>query len=68
MKRTQAYVITANDSVEAVCLGDEAQAETIRDRLREEYQAWRVRQIGFEPAYRQPRIHWAVRTIKVLDE
>lgn len=57
-KRQTAFVITANDSVEAVCLGSEAETEALRDRLKAEYVAEQRRARG---AHWESVIYWAVR-------
>jgi hypothetical protein len=57
-----AHVITMNDGVEAVCLGTEAEAEAVRDRLKAAWVAsWR------RTGCRLPFVYWAVRTVEVLE-
>lgn len=56
-QKTHGYVITANDSVEAICLGTEEEAEAKKNKLKKEYDAWYRNMEGQPP----PRMHWAVR-------
>jgi rubrerythrin len=61
-----AYVITCNDSIEAVVLTDDgAQAEAVKDRLKAADEANRRRANGEHWRRHTPSMHWAARCTKI---
>lgn len=58
------YVITANDSIEAICLGTQEEAERLRDKMKADYIAWYHKHAGASAEV--PNIYWAARETAIL--
>lgn len=61
-----AYVITANDSVEAVCIGTEAEADAVCLRLKTEQIAGERKHLGELADHLLPEIYWKSRKTRIL--
>jgi hypothetical protein len=61
-----AYVITCNDSVEAIVLtDDDAKAEAVKERLKTADEAGRRRTNGEHWRQHTPSMHWAARYVRI---
>lgn len=63
-----AYVITANDSVEAVVVGTEAEADAVCLRLKTENIAAGRQHLGDLADHLLPNIYWAARKTRILSK
>lgn len=63
-----AYVITANDHVEAVCVGTEAEADAVCLRLKMEQLANGRYHLGVLADHLILPVYWAVRKTRILSK
>lgn len=65
-ERRSGFVITANDSVEAICLGTEDEAEVVMQQLKDAHTEQQRKAYGDLAMRHRAKIHWAVRQKPIL--